>query len=60
MASNIVRAFIPKEGTNYLAFTDANRAPDSFKSFVKFLSETYFADALTENPITYLDVLSDF
>ncbi|KAL8095267.1 hypothetical protein AgCh_036648 [Apium graveolens] len=44
MTSNTVRVAVPKEGTNYLAFTDPNQAPESFKGFVKFLSETYLAD----------------
>ncbi|KAL8116495.1 hypothetical protein AgCh_022855 [Apium graveolens] len=60
MPSNKVTPFIPKKGTNYITFTDANQAPDSFKSFVKFLSETYFPGALTSNPVLYLDILSDF
>ncbi|KAL8131777.1 hypothetical protein AgCh_007632 [Apium graveolens] len=60
MTLNNVRAVIPEKGTNYIAFTDANQAPDSFKGFIKFLSESYLAGALTANPILYLDVLHEF
>ncbi|KAL8155708.1 hypothetical protein AgCh_000928 [Apium graveolens] len=44
LAQNVARASIPEKGTNYLAFTDANQAPDSFKGFVKLLSESYLAE----------------
>ncbi|KAL8088302.1 hypothetical protein AgCh_038183 [Apium graveolens] len=60
MALNIVKATIPEKGTNYLAFTDTNQAPDNFKGFVKFLFESYIAGALTVNPVLYLDVLHEF
>ena len=60
MAQNSGRATIPEKGTNFLAFTDANQAPDSFKGFVKFLSESYLAGALTVNPVLYLDILHEF
>ena len=60
MAQNNVRATIPEKGTNYITFTDANQAPDSFKGFVKFLSEFYIAGALTANIVLYLDVLHEF
>ena len=60
MAQNIVRAIIPEKGTNFIAFLDANQAPDSFKGFVKFLSESYIAGALTASPVLYLDVLHEF
>ena len=49
MEQNNVRATIPEKGTNFIAFTDANQAPGSFKGFVKFLSESYIAGALTVN-----------
>ncbi|KAL8134084.1 hypothetical protein AgCh_009232 [Apium graveolens] len=54
------KAVIPEKGTNYIAFTDVNQAPDSFKGFVKFLFESYLAGALTANPVLYLDVLHKF
>ena len=60
MAFNIARASIPEKETNYLAFTDANQAPDSFMGFVKLLAESYLAGALTTNPVMYLDVLHEF
>ena len=60
MAQNNVRATIPEKGTNFIAFADANQAPDSFKGFVKFLSESYIAGALTANPVLYLDMLHEF
>ena len=60
MAQKHVRATILEKGTNYIAFTDANQAPDSFKGFVKFLSESYIAGALTANPVLYMDVLHEF
>ncbi|XP_074342728.1 benzyl alcohol O-benzoyltransferase-like [Apium graveolens] len=56
MAANNIAPFIPNK-TNFLAFLDANQAPETFKSFVKFLSETYFVGALTANPVLYWDVL---
>ena len=59
MAANNIVPFIPKE-TNFLAFLDANQAPEIFQCFVKFLSESYFVGALTVNPVLYLDVLGDF
>ncbi|KAL8091618.1 hypothetical protein AgCh_034031 [Apium graveolens] len=60
MAQYIVRAIIPEKGTNFIAFLDANQAPDSFKGFVKFLSESYIAGALTASPVLYLDVFHEF
>ena len=60
MAQNNVRAIILEKGTNFIAFLDANQAPGSFKGFVKFISESYIAGALTANPVLYMDVLHEF